>query len=126
MKGVSYTFFTTDNAKAARELVGILQEAKAVVPSQLLEMSHIGGGGGRGKLFLPLCTSPFLYLFLVQVATEEEVAVGAEEEDGHEVVEAEVDAMEVGAPLVVEMIAGSYVSAFMLIFLRYSSPSPSL
>lgn len=49
MKGVSYTFFTTDNAKAARELVGILQEAKAIVPPQLLEMSHIGGGGGRGK-----------------------------------------------------------------------------
>lgn len=62
MKGVSYTFFTTDNAKAARELVGILQEAKAVVPPQLLEMSHIGGGGGRGECFFPLRMNSFPFL----------------------------------------------------------------
>ena len=52
MKGISYTYFTTDNAKSARELVTILKEAKAVVPPQLEEMAMYGGGGGggRGKL----------------------------------------------------------------------------
>lgn len=50
MKGISYTYFTTDNAKSARELVTILREAKAVVPPQLEEMSmYGGGGGGRGR-----------------------------------------------------------------------------
>ncbi|KAJ6612241.1 P-loop containing nucleoside triphosphate hydrolase protein [Mycena sp. CBHHK59/15] len=50
MTGTSYTYFTTDNAKSARELVGILKEAKAVVPPQLEEMAmYGGGGGGRGR-----------------------------------------------------------------------------
>ncbi len=49
MKGTSYTYFTTDNAKSARELIGILREAKAIVPPQLEEMSMFGGGGGRSK-----------------------------------------------------------------------------
>ena len=46
MKGTSYTYFTTDNAKLARELIGILREANANVPPQLEEMSMFGGGGG--------------------------------------------------------------------------------
>jgi len=50
MKGISYTYFTTDNAKSARELIGILREAKASVPPQLEEMASYGGGGGRGML----------------------------------------------------------------------------
>ncbi|KAF8170117.1 P-loop containing nucleoside triphosphate hydrolase protein [Pholiota molesta] len=49
MKGISYTYFTTDNSKCARELVSILREAKAVVPPQLEEMASYGGGGGRGR-----------------------------------------------------------------------------
>ncbi|KAG2018100.1 RNA helicase [Coprinopsis cinerea AmutBmut pab1-1] len=49
MKGVSYTYFTTDNAKLARELVGILREAKAPVPPQLEEMAAYSGGGGRSR-----------------------------------------------------------------------------
>jgi ATP-dependent RNA helicase DDX5/DBP2 len=49
MKGISYTYFTTDNAKSARELIGILREAKASVPPQLEEMASYGGGGGRGR-----------------------------------------------------------------------------
>jgi len=49
MKGVSYTYFTTDNAKSARELISILKEAKAIVPPQLEEMGIYGGGGGRGR-----------------------------------------------------------------------------
>ncbi|KAI6168226.1 hypothetical protein EDD17DRAFT_1532823 [Pisolithus thermaeus] len=50
MKGTSYTYFTTDNAKSARELVSILREAKANVPPQLEEMAmYSGGGGGRNR-----------------------------------------------------------------------------
>ncbi|KAJ4463815.1 hypothetical protein C8R41DRAFT_142086 [Lentinula lateritia] len=49
MKGTSYTYFTTDNAKQARELVAILKEAKATVPPQLEEMTMFGGGGGRSR-----------------------------------------------------------------------------
>ena len=37
------------DAKQARELIGILREANAVVPPQLEEMSMFGGGGGRGE-----------------------------------------------------------------------------
>ncbi|EJD06476.1 DEAD-domain-containing protein [Fomitiporia mediterranea MF3/22] len=49
-KGIAYTFFTTENAKSARELVTILKEAKAEVPPQLQEMVQFGGGGGgRGR-----------------------------------------------------------------------------
>lgn len=51
MKGVSYTYFTTENAKAARELLGILREAKATVPPQLEEMAMYSGGGGRNSTF---------------------------------------------------------------------------
>ncbi|KAG2116409.1 uncharacterized protein F5147DRAFT_524630, partial [Suillus discolor] len=32
MKGTSYTYFTTDNSKSAREFISILHEAKADVP----------------------------------------------------------------------------------------------
>ena len=52
MKGTSYTYFTTDNSKSARELISILREAKANVPPQLEEMAmYSGGGGGRSMLF---------------------------------------------------------------------------
>jgi len=51
LKGTSYTYFTTDNAKSARELVGILREAKAVIPPQLEEMAMYGGGGGGRSRF---------------------------------------------------------------------------
>ncbi|KAG1835160.1 P-loop containing nucleoside triphosphate hydrolase protein [Suillus variegatus] len=50
MKGTSYTYFTTDNSKSARELISILREAKADVPQQLEEMAmYSGGGGGRSR-----------------------------------------------------------------------------
>jgi ATP-dependent RNA helicase DDX5/DBP2 len=49
MKGTAYTYFTTDNAKSARELLAILREAKADIPPQLEEMGSYGGGGGRGE-----------------------------------------------------------------------------
>jgi len=47
LKGTSYTYFTTENAKAARELINILREAKATVPPQLEEMAAFSGGGNN-------------------------------------------------------------------------------
>jgi ATP-dependent RNA helicase DDX5/DBP2 len=49
LKGTSYTYFTTENARSARELIGILREARAFAPPQLEEMSMFGGSGGRGR-----------------------------------------------------------------------------
>lgn len=53
MQGTAYTYFTTENARSARELIKILREANSDVPYELEEMAHIGGGGsgggGRGK-----------------------------------------------------------------------------
>jgi ATP-dependent RNA helicase DDX5/DBP2 len=47
--GVSYTYFTAENSKQARELVGILRESKADIPPELEQMGmYGGGGGGRG------------------------------------------------------------------------------
>jgi len=49
-KGVAITFFTSENNKSARELVGILREAKQEVPRELEDMArYSGGGGGRGR-----------------------------------------------------------------------------
>jgi ATP-dependent RNA helicase DDX5/DBP2 len=50
--GESITFFTTDNAKQAKDLVGILSEAKQEIDPRLMEMSmHRGGGGGNRKRY---------------------------------------------------------------------------
>ncbi|KAF9153019.1 ATP-dependent RNA helicase dbp2 [Linnemannia schmuckeri] len=46
--GSSFTFFTMDNAKQAKELVGILQEAHQEIDPRLLDMMHMGGGGRGG------------------------------------------------------------------------------
>ena len=62
MKGTSYTYFTTDNSKSARELIGILREAKAHVPPQLEEMAMYSGGGGRSLY----CSTGF-FLFIEHV-----------------------------------------------------------
>ncbi|KAG8811704.1 ATP-dependent RNA helicase dbp2, partial [Serendipita sp. 399] len=43
--GTAFTYFTTENAKAAPELVSILRDAKQSVPSQLEEMARYAGGG---------------------------------------------------------------------------------
>ncbi|KAK5653152.1 hypothetical protein OQA88_9251 [Cercophora sp. LCS_1] len=47
--GTAITFFTTDNAKQARDLVGVLQEAKQVIDPRLAEMARYGGGGGHSR-----------------------------------------------------------------------------
>lgn len=46
MQGTAFTFFTTENAKSARELLTILKEAKADIPPELEEMAMLSGGGG--------------------------------------------------------------------------------
>ncbi|CAK7242345.1 MAG: ATP-dependent RNA helicase dbp2 [Sporothrix thermara] len=43
--GTAITLFTTDNAKQARDLVGVLQEAKQQIDPRLQEMVRYGGGG---------------------------------------------------------------------------------
>ncbi|XP_058812302.1 uncharacterized protein LOC131676916 [Topomyia yanbarensis] len=43
--GEAYTFFTSNERKMAKELVAVLEEAKQVVPPELLRWRHIGGGG---------------------------------------------------------------------------------
>ncbi|KAH8081273.1 P-loop containing nucleoside triphosphate hydrolase protein [Filobasidium floriforme] len=47
-KGVSYTYFTTDNAKQARDLIGLLREAGSVIPPEIEQMAMYGGRGGGG------------------------------------------------------------------------------
>lgn len=47
-KGTAITFFTTANAKVARDLIKILREAKQVIPPELEEMAAASGGGGGG------------------------------------------------------------------------------
>ncbi|KAI1847794.1 hypothetical protein JX265_009222 [Neoarthrinium moseri] len=44
--GTAITLFTTDNSKQARDLVGVLQEAKQQIDPKLHEMTRYGGGGG--------------------------------------------------------------------------------
>ncbi|VBB87140.1 Putative ATP-dependent RNA helicase [Podospora comata] len=48
-KGTAITYFTTDNAKQARDLVGVLREAKQVIDPRLEEMARYSGGGGGGR-----------------------------------------------------------------------------
>ncbi|KAF2280094.1 uncharacterized protein EI97DRAFT_491606 [Westerdykella ornata] len=48
-KGTAITFFTSDNAKQARDLVGILQEAKQPIDPKLHEMARYNSGGGGGR-----------------------------------------------------------------------------
>ncbi|KAI3785800.1 hypothetical protein L1987_44925 [Smallanthus sonchifolius] len=50
-KGIAVTFFTHSNAKHARELVYILQEAGQVVPVALSSMARTMGPGGSGGSF---------------------------------------------------------------------------
>lgn len=50
--GTSITFFTSDNARLARQLIDILREANQEVDPMLLSMGHKpsgGSGGGFGR-----------------------------------------------------------------------------
>merc|ERR1712125_143574 len=46
--GSSYTFFTKDKFKHARELIDVLREANQPVPSELERLADDAGGGGGG------------------------------------------------------------------------------
>jgi superfamily II DNA/RNA helicase len=53
--GTAYTFFTQANAKQAKDLINVLQEAKQQVSTKLLDLAQTSGNyGGRGKL----CSCP--------------------------------------------------------------------
>lgn len=67
--GTAYSFFTTNNAKQARELIDILKEAKQQVPPrlyQMLELSkqmHMAKSECEFSIISPsLCSSSFLSL----------------------------------------------------------------
>lgn len=49
--GTAYTFFTSQNAKQAADLVAVLKEANQVINPKLMEMAEMsrGFGGGRSK-----------------------------------------------------------------------------
>lgn len=52
--GTAYTFFTPSNARQARELISVLQEAGQVAPNELLELAKsIPGGKGRARFSRP-------------------------------------------------------------------------
>merc|ERR1712183_316888 len=46
--GSSYTFFTKDKFKHAKELIDVLREANQPVPSELERLADDAGGGGGG------------------------------------------------------------------------------
>lgn len=48
-KGTSYTFFTTQNAAQAGDLIKVLEEAKQNVPQELREMAFGRGGYQRSR-----------------------------------------------------------------------------
>ena len=48
--GTAYTFFTQANAKQAKDLINVLQEAKQQVSSKLLDLAQMSSNyGGRSK-----------------------------------------------------------------------------
>ncbi len=47
-EGTSYTFFTPRNAAKARDLIGVLAEAKQVINPRLQAMADASGGGYNG------------------------------------------------------------------------------
>lgn len=50
-KGTAFTFFTHSNAKYARDLIKILQEAGQVVPVPLSSLARSSGSGLGGNHF---------------------------------------------------------------------------
>ncbi|KAJ3341754.1 ATP-dependent RNA helicase dbp2 [Gonapodya sp. JEL0774] len=49
-RGTAYTFLTADNAKNAKDLIKLLEEAKQEIDPKLLEMARFGyGGGGNSR-----------------------------------------------------------------------------
>merc|ERR1712125_26082 len=49
--GSSYTFFTQDKARMAKDLIKVLREAIQPVPQELERLGEGGGGGGGGRRY---------------------------------------------------------------------------
>lgn len=47
--GTAVSFFTLSNARLAKPIVQILQEANQPVPPELAQMAHVGGGGAPSE-----------------------------------------------------------------------------
>lgn len=63
--GTAHTFFTPDNSKSARQLIGILEEAKQEIDPRLRDMASMGGYGKkkRGWFFFGLERQGLMELF---------------------------------------------------------------
>lgn len=48
-KGTSISLFTREDARLARDLIGILRETGQTIPEELHRMTHMGGSGGRSR-----------------------------------------------------------------------------
>lgn len=60
--GTAYTFFTPNNAKQARDLISVLQEANQEIDQKLIQLAEMArtGAFGKGKFLLFLCTFFFV------------------------------------------------------------------
>ena len=68
MEGISNTYFATDYAKSACELIGIQREAKAPVPPQLEEMTQqMAVGRDEACLLSSYFLFDFNFFYFVQV-----------------------------------------------------------
>ena len=47
--GVAYASFTTANARLAKQLAGVLEEAQQPVPSELRMYMQVSGGSANGE-----------------------------------------------------------------------------
>lgn len=52
--GAAHSFFTTANARLARQIMGVLTEAHQPVPPELAQMAHVATGGAPSEW---LCTA---------------------------------------------------------------------
>ena len=70
-KGLAYTFFTASNARQAKQLIGVLEEAHQDVVPELRAMAAVSGGGGAllsspesHVIMMCLCSGCLSYVFL--------------------------------------------------------------
>jgi superfamily II DNA/RNA helicase len=56
-RGTSYTFFTVANARQAKDLVGVLQEANQQINPKLLQLRDMASAFGRCKFRAVLFTT---------------------------------------------------------------------
>ncbi len=54
-QGVAYSFFTSNNGRLAKGIVGILEEAGQAVPPELRQFAAVSGGASGGGESQPHC-----------------------------------------------------------------------